>query len=63
MLDPEKQAQLDQAFALMADNYPAAWRRLYEGLLKVEFSSTEALKLVQTFILSQSPYGIRGADG
>ena len=61
--DPEGMANMDQAMAIMADHWPVHWHRLYEGCLRAGFGDTESFKLVQTYILSQCVYGIRGSDG
>jgi len=63
MMTPEERARADQAFATVADNLPNFWHRLYDGLRDTGFNEPEAFKLLQTYILSQCPSGIRGDDG
>ena len=58
----EARAAIDQAAALLSDNFPPMWRRLYEALLDQGFTEVESMKLLQTYILSNSPNGVRGTD-
>ena len=44
----------------MADLMPPVWKRLYDNLEAMGFTEEEAMKLLQTFILSQCPFGVRG---
>ena len=62
-LDPRNKAKFDQESALIADVLPSLWYRIYKNCLEQGFREQEALKLVQTYILSQAPHGIRGDDG
>lgn len=63
MLDPKQQSEVDQSAAYLGEAFPPLWRRLYENCIERGFSESESLKLVQTYILSQCRYGIRGDDG
>ena len=63
MLDPEKIAEVEQSIAMIGELLPASWRILYENLIKKGFTECESFKLVQTYILSQCPNGVRGDDG
>ncbi len=62
-MPPDEVHAMDQAAAFLGDTFPPLWRRLYEGNLSQGFTEVESLKLVQTYILSQCPYGVRGAEG
>ena len=62
MLDPKKQAELEQAASLLIEFYPPVWRQMYDCLIREGFSESESFRLVQTYILSQCPHGIRGAE-
>ena len=62
-MTPEEQAELDQSTASLVDFFCPMWRRMYKALLIEGFNECESLKLVQAYILSQCPSGIRGADG
>lgn len=53
MLDPSKQAQLEQDLATIKEILPAAWRGLYEGCIEKEFTPIQAFELVKTYIISQ----------
>ena len=63
MLNEKQQAALDQGTAMLADNYPPMWKRIYDRCVVVGFTESESFKLLQTFILSQCPAGVRGDDG
>lgn len=55
MLDHGKQAEADQAIAVVSELCPAMWWQLYQGCVKEGFSAEQALELVQTYIWSTSP--------
>ncbi len=63
MLNEKEQAELDQAAAKLGDNLPALWRRIYGGCKDKGFTDIESFKLLQTYILSNGPNGVGGADG
>lgn len=63
MLDYKKQSEMDQAGTFLGENLPPLWRHLYLGCISEGFIEMESFKLVQTFILSQAPNGVRGSDG
>lgn len=60
LLLPRDIARLDQAQTALADLFPPFWRNLFVKCVAEGFSETDALKLVQTYILSQSPNGVNG---
>ena len=62
-MEPSQQQKMDQAAALLADNFPPMWRRLYLGLVEQGFDEIQSFKLLQTYILSSAAYGVRGSDG
>lgn len=53
MLDPSKQAQLEQDLALTQEFLPSIWRGLYDGCIDKGFTEEQSLALVKTFIISQ----------
>lgn len=55
-------AKMDQVTAWLGDNLSPLWRRIYQSNLQQGFTPAESLKLVQCYILSQCPYGVRGTD-
>ena len=57
-MDPKEQAEFDQAAATLGDSFPPLWYRLYEQCCKQGFSEPVALRLVETYILSQCPSGV-----
>ena len=62
-MEPDKQSDLDQSCADIVDMFCPMWRRMFNLLVEEQFTESESLKLVQTYILSQCPNGIRGSDG
>ena len=63
MLDDKKRAELDQASASLGESFPLLWRSIYRNCLLEGFDKSESFRLVQTYILSNAPNGIRGVDG
>lgn len=59
MGNSEREQQLAQA----RDSVPPLWWALYQGGLAAGFDEKQSFMLLQTFILSQNPYGIRPSDG
>lgn len=57
------QQEMDQALALFRDTLPRAWMACYQGCIAGGFSDSQAFLLLQTYILSQNPYGIRPGEG
>ena len=49
----------DQLLAHARDVIPRLWGAMYQGALAAGFSASDAMGLVQTWILSQNPNGIR----
>ena len=62
-MNQKEKAELDQGVALIAETMPPMWNRMYENLKGEGFNGVEAMKLLQTYILAQCPYGVRGDDG
>ena len=60
MIDPKKQADLDQSATLMAEVLPPLWRKMYVSLLAEGFERAEAMEILKAYILSQSSYGVNG---
>ena len=54
-----------QRMAAIRDGMPRMWHALYQGALAAGFDKTQAMNLVQTWILSQNRNGIqpREVDG
>jgi hypothetical protein len=52
-MDSKKQAELDQAAALLGDNLPILWYRLYQKCLDVGFSDLQSMEIVKAYIVSQ----------
>ena len=53
MTDPKKQSDLDQSLAVLADQTPPYWSRIFKNLKAEGFKDAEALAVLQTYILSQ----------
>ena len=51
--------QRETDFIQIRNTMPRLWWNLYQGCLQNGFDERSALSLVQTFILSQNPHGIR----
>ncbi len=49
----------DQELAGIRDSMPRVWWSLYQGCLQVGFGEKVALSMVQAWILSMNPHGIR----
>lgn len=49
----------EQLLADLRDSLPRMWYGIYQGSVDVGFTPLQAFTLVQTFILSQNPTGIR----
>lgn len=63
MIDPGEQAKFDQASMTLAELLPPLWYHLFNNLKLQGFSEGQAFKLLQTYIVSQCPFGVRGDDG
>ena len=51
MLDGKKQADLDQAQALLKEALPSMWWAMFRGSLEAGFTHMESMDLVKTFVL------------
>ncbi len=49
-MDSKEIADFDQAASVMADSYPPIWKRMWDNLLELGFTKTEALKLLQAHV-------------
>lgn len=56
------QAEEDQARAYLAEALPSMWMRMYKNLQSEGFDKVDAFKALQTYILSNCPFGVRGVD-
>ncbi len=52
----------DQAIVSARDFIPRIWWGLYQGCLQTGFDKVQSFALLQTYILSQNPNGIRPND-
>lgn len=52
MLNDQKRAELDQAMVAIAEFLPPLWRQLYIKLIEQEFTETQSLELVKTYIMA-----------
>jgi hypothetical protein len=52
-------SEIEQQLAFMRDHLPRVWWNLYQGSLATGFDQQQAMVLVQAWILSQCPAGIR----
>lgn len=50
MLDPKKQAEFEQSFALLAEGLPPMCKGIFDGLLKEKFTEPQAMKILCTYI-------------
>ncbi len=50
--------EMDQQLANVRDTLPRFWYALYQGNRVAGFNNDQALILLQTYILAQSPSGI-----
>lgn len=50
MLDPKKQAEIDQCMAGIAETLPPMIRQLYVGLLKEGFSEPDAMAITKMYV-------------
>lgn len=57
MIDPSMAQQAEQSVAFLSEYLSGMWWGLYEKCKEKGFTGDEALKLVQTYILSQGTGG------
>ena len=62
MPSEKDKAAFDQGTAFLADSLPPQWRRFYNKCLEEGFSEEQSFRLVQTYIFSLCPYGVRGPE-
>ena len=53
----------EQLLAQMRDSLPQMWYAIYSGSLAAGFDQVQAFTLLQTWLLSQNPHGIRPPSG
>ena len=61
MLDPWKEAELDQAKAELAEILPSLWWSMFSSLLKQGFKRDEAMELTKLFVEMQM-FDIQGSS-
>lgn len=44
--------KLDQSTAVLADILPPMWKRMYDHLIAVEFTETQAMDILKAYIMS-----------
>lgn len=49
----------DQDFSQIRDVIPRLWYNFYQGCLQQGFNESQSFALLQTYILSQNPHGIK----
>ncbi len=54
MLNPDIRAELEQDQAFLVEALPPLWWGLYKNCIEEGFTNTDALSLVETFIMSQN---------
>ena len=59
MIDPKKQAEMDQMSSTIAELCPPLWRALFKGCCREGFSEEQSLELVKAFILKDNCEGIK----
>ncbi len=59
-MTPADQSSFDQAASTLADSLPPFWHRMYRNLQEAGFNEADALKVLQSYILSQCPFGVNG---
>jgi hypothetical protein len=57
----KNESEFEQATSYLANQLPSFWKRMYDKCQEQGFSKQESLLLVNTYILSQCPYGVRGS--
>jgi len=50
MIDPKKQAEMDQAAAMVSENLPVVLWGLFKGLKKEGFDEDRAFELVKVYL-------------
>lgn len=50
--DNKNLARFDQAMAMLADNLPPLWRRMYERMLEVGFAEDQAMSLLRAYVFA-----------
>lgn len=58
-MTPADRCKLEESLVATREFVPRLWWNLYQGCLQAGFAPPEAFALVQTYVLAQSPHGIR----
>ncbi len=48
----KKQGELDQALAMVADNWPPVWFRIFTNLKERGFTEDQSMDLLKTYIIA-----------
>ena len=54
-----KHEKIEELLVSFRESIPRLYWGLYQGLLAAGFDQPQAFTLLQTYVLSQNPYGIR----
>lgn len=52
MINPQKQADLDQAIATVSENFPILWSSIYRGLQQQGFTENQAFELLKVYVMA-----------
>lgn len=58
-MDRREQVSFDQQLAAFRETIPRLWWTIYQGALQAGFDPKQAFACLTSYILSQSPGGIR----